>query len=59
MTKEVETKPDLPFVCEGCKTRYAEYINGCPRCWINDLSDEENRMIFPRRGVVLLKDLHD
>jgi hypothetical protein len=26
--------PDnVRWICEGCGTNYAEYVNGCPRCW--------------------------
>ena len=27
-----------PFVCEGCGTAFAEYINGCPKCSDKGLS---------------------
>lgn len=44
--------PDLPHKCEGCGTVYAEYINGCPRCWDDTLSREENLLKYPNRKVV-------
>lgn len=27
----------LPWRCTYCGVRYAEYINGCPRCYLPDL----------------------
>ena len=38
--------------CEGCGTVYAEYVNGCPRCWDDTLSREENLRKYPNRKVV-------
>ena len=26
-------RPDVPYICTNCETIYAEYVNGCPRCW--------------------------
>ncbi len=23
----------MMWSCEGCGTIYAEYVNGCPKCW--------------------------
>lgn len=23
----------VEWICENCKTVYAEYVNGCPKCW--------------------------
>jgi hypothetical protein len=37
--------------CEGCNKFYAEYVNGCPHCWRDELSSEENLKLFPKRGV--------
>lgn len=39
------------FQCQGCKTIYPEYVNGCPKCWDSNLTPEENRKKFPNRGV--------
>lgn len=30
------TEKQLPWVCEYCGARYAEYINGCPKCWMGE-----------------------
>jgi hypothetical protein len=46
--------PEGIWACEGCGQAYAEYINGCPRCWNYDLSREENLRRFPRRSVRLI-----
>jgi predicted nucleic acid-binding Zn-ribbon protein len=24
---------DSPHICVNCETVYAEYVNGCPKCW--------------------------
>jgi hypothetical protein len=39
------------WVCEGCNTVYGEYVNGCPRCWDEALSREQNLEKHPRRAV--------
>lgn len=36
----------LPYACEKCAARYAEYVNGCPRCWI----DNETRSSVKHTG---------
>lgn len=30
-------KTVIKWICENpeCNTHYAEYVNGCPRCWSN------------------------
>lgn len=48
---EVE-KEKLDWECEGCKLRFAEYVNGCPKCWDDTLSIEENQKKYPSRKVV-------
>ena len=35
---EAENVNALPYECEGCYARYAEYVNGCPRCSARGLS---------------------
>lgn len=40
--------------CEGCNVKYAEYVNGCPNCWSDTLSREENYERFPKRGVNMM-----
>jgi hypothetical protein len=25
------------WICDTCGTSYAEYVNGCPRCWDKDI----------------------
>ena len=50
MSNKNESK--LKWECEGCKTRFAEYVNGCPRCWDDNLSSEKNRKKYPNRKVV-------
>lgn len=42
------------FECEGCHRTFAEYVNGCPHCWDDDLTSEENRVKYPRRAVRLI-----
>src|SRR4051812_9217780 len=39
------------WVCEGCNSIYGEYVNGCPRCWDDALSREENLERYPKRAV--------
>lgn len=46
--------PEGIYVCEGCGQTYPEYVNGCVKCWDDDLTSEENRMKYPRRSVRLL-----
>lgn len=34
---EFTAKIDEPvWACANCGTEYAEYVNGCPRCWNAD-----------------------
>lgn len=46
--------PGFEWRCEGCDAYYAEYCNGCVHCWDYNLSEEENRIKFPNRGVRLV-----
>jgi hypothetical protein len=32
-TLAVRKLNDLPYRCEGCGARFAEYVNGCPHCY--------------------------
>jgi len=37
--------------CQGCKRKYAQYVNGCVHCWRYELERDENIKLFPVRGV--------
>ena len=32
------TPVEPKWICDGCKTVYAEYVNGCPKCWEQGLT---------------------
>jgi hypothetical protein len=46
--------PEGIYACEGCGKTYPEYVNGCIACWDDDLTPEQNRRKYPRRGVKLV-----
>jgi hypothetical protein len=46
--------PEGIYACEGCGRTLAEYINGCPHCWDDDLTITENQAKYPRRSVRLV-----
>jgi hypothetical protein len=52
--KIIEAVPEImEYRCNGCNRRYAEYVNGCPRCWIDEWSREKNYERYPNRHVGL------
>lgn len=39
------------WACNNCQTVYGEYVNGCPKCWDENLTPKENREKYPDRAV--------
>lgn len=49
---EIFSKLGNIWICVGCKREYGEYVNGCTKCWDDDLSIDENRKKYPNRKVI-------
>ena len=54
MPTDTPLTPKMPWICEGCGARFAEYINGCPHCY----EGRQARGLFPLHArVVFMADL--
>lgn len=42
----------VKWVCQNpdCRTEYAEYVNGCPRCYEGNIKQGKFPLVFPVRA---------
>jgi uncharacterized OB-fold protein len=43
----------LEWQCERCSTIYAEYVNGCPKCWAKEKLSVSVKLVRPKELLCL------